>query len=118
MRWFKFQDAPPVAELAELSCYLKTLLVRGLGGLRPAVMLALAGLLSTSWGSFRPRLDPTAITNSTTGAPPACSSRSGPPYLFTHNVGLLTLQVTNVGIIGNPFIDDFRAGVAWRRVSV
>jgi len=28
------------------------------------------------------------------------------PYIFTHNVGLLTLQITNVGIIGNPFIDD------------
>ena len=34
------------------------------------------------------------------------------PYIFTHNVGLLTLQITNVGIIGNPFIDDFSAG--WR----
>ncbi len=34
------------------------------------------------------------------------------PNIFTHNVGLLTLQVTNVGIIGNPFIDDFSAG--WR----
>ena len=34
------------------------------------------------------------------------------PYIFTHNVGLLTLQVTNVGIIGNPFNDDFSAG--WR----
>jgi hypothetical protein len=35
-----------------------------------------------------------------------------PPHLFAHNVGLLTLQITNVGIIGNPFINDFRAG--WR----
>lgn len=34
------------------------------------------------------------------------------PYIFTHNVGLLTLQITNVGIIGNPFIDDLSAG--WR----
>ena len=34
------------------------------------------------------------------------------PYLFTHNVGLLTLQITNVGIIGNPFIQDLSAG--WR----
>jgi hypothetical protein len=35
-----------------------------------------------------------------------------PPYIFTHNAGLLTLQITNVGIIGNPYIDDFSAG--WR----
>ncbi len=35
-----------------------------------------------------------------------------PPYSFAHNAGLLTLQITNVGIIGNPFIDDFSAG--WR----
>jgi len=34
------------------------------------------------------------------------------PNIFTHNVGLLTLQIPNVGIIGNPFIDDFSAG--WR----
>jgi hypothetical protein len=34
------------------------------------------------------------------------------PYIFTHNVGLLTLQITNVGIIGNPFIDALSAG--WR----
>jgi hypothetical protein len=33
-----------------------------------------------------------------------------PPNIFTHNVGLLTLQITNIGIIGNPFIDDFSAG--------
>ncbi len=32
------------------------------------------------------------------------------PNIFTHNVGLLTLQITNVGIIGNPFINDFSAG--------
>src|SRR5215471_5921339 len=51
--------------------------------------------------------------------PPQTTSR-GPqplyalrdPYIFTHNVGLLTLQITNVGIIGNPFINDFSAG--WR----
>jgi hypothetical protein len=34
------------------------------------------------------------------------------PHIFTHNVGLLTLQITNVGLIGNPFIDDLSAG--WR----
>ncbi|HEX7879832.1 MAG TPA: hypothetical protein VF720_10505 [Candidatus Eisenbacteria bacterium] len=34
------------------------------------------------------------------------------PYIFTHNVGLLTLQITNIGIIGNPFIDELSAG--WR----
>lgn len=34
------------------------------------------------------------------------------PNIFTHNVGLLTLQVTNVGIIGNPFINELSAG--WR----
>jgi hypothetical protein len=34
------------------------------------------------------------------------------PNIFTHNVGQLTLQITNIGIIGNPFIDDLSAG--WR----
>jgi len=34
------------------------------------------------------------------------------PYIFTHNVGQLTLQITNIGIIGNPFIDELSAG--WR----
>ncbi len=32
------------------------------------------------------------------------------PNLYAHNVGLLSLQVTNVGIFGNPFIDAFSAG--------
>ncbi|MBU1700510.1 MAG: hypothetical protein KJ927_13850 [Candidatus Eisenbacteria bacterium] len=36
-----------------------------------------------------------------------------PPNLFYHNVGLLELLVTNIGIIGNPFgLDSFGAG--WR----
>lgn len=35
-----------------------------------------------------------------------------PPYIFTHNVGLLQLQITNVGMIGNFFQDIFSAG--WR----
>ncbi|MBD3161145.1 MAG: hypothetical protein GF346_03090 [Candidatus Eisenbacteria bacterium] len=36
-----------------------------------------------------------------------------PPNIFYHNVGLLELMVTNVGIIGNPnFVDSFGAG--WR----
>ena len=36
-----------------------------------------------------------------------------PPDVFTHNVGLLQLQVTNLGMIGNFFIDAFSAG--WRQ---
>jgi hypothetical protein len=32
------------------------------------------------------------------------------PNLFVHNVGRLTLAITNVGIIGNPFVNDFSAG--------
>jgi hypothetical protein len=36
-----------------------------------------------------------------------------PPNIFYHNVGLLELMVTNVGIIGNPnFVDSYGAG--WR----
>ncbi|MBD3337127.1 MAG: hypothetical protein GF355_16550 [Candidatus Eisenbacteria bacterium] len=35
------------------------------------------------------------------------------PYIFHHNVGLLELMVTNVGIIGNPFGSDF-VGAGWR----
>jgi hypothetical protein len=34
------------------------------------------------------------------------------PHLFTHNVGSLTLQVTNLGVMGNPFLEEFSAG--WR----
>lgn len=36
-----------------------------------------------------------------------------PPNIFRHNVGLLDLLVSNVGVIGNPsFVDQFGAG--WR----
>jgi len=36
-----------------------------------------------------------------------------PPNIFYHNVGLLELMITNVGIIGNPnFVDSYGAG--WR----
>jgi len=35
-----------------------------------------------------------------------------PPNVFTHNVGLLQLQITNIGMIGNFFIDAYSAG--WR----
>lgn len=36
-----------------------------------------------------------------------------PPYIFYHNVGLLNLMITNVGVIGNPgFTDGVAAG--WR----
>ncbi|MDZ4803910.1 MAG: hypothetical protein SGI90_03470 [Candidatus Eisenbacteria bacterium] len=34
------------------------------------------------------------------------------PYVFTHNTALLTLQLTNLGIIGNPWIPEISAG--WR----
>ena len=35
------------------------------------------------------------------------------PYIFYHNVGLLQLLITNVGVIGNPsFVDSYGAG--WR----
>ncbi|HEX7877769.1 MAG TPA: hypothetical protein VF720_00065, partial [Candidatus Eisenbacteria bacterium] len=34
------------------------------------------------------------------------------PYIFTHNAAQLTLQITNVGLLGNPFIDEVSAG--WR----
>ena len=36
-----------------------------------------------------------------------------PPDIFYHNVGLLEIMVTNVGVVGNPgFVDSFGAG--WR----
>ncbi len=35
-----------------------------------------------------------------------------PPYVFTHNVGFLQLQITNIGMIGNTFIEATSAG--WR----
>ncbi len=36
-----------------------------------------------------------------------------PPHIFTHNVGLLNLQITNLGIIGNPFVLDL-ISAGWR----
>ncbi len=36
------------------------------------------------------------------------------PNLFTHNVGLLTLQITNIGIIGNPFAGGNLISAGWR----
>jgi hypothetical protein len=44
------------------------------------------------------------------GAAPLFAIR--PPNIFTHNVGLLQLQITNIGMIGNFFINNFSAG--WR----
>ena len=35
-----------------------------------------------------------------------------PPNLFHHNVGLLELMVTNVGVVGNPFVRDVY-GAGW-----
>ncbi len=46
------------------------------------------------------------------GRAPAAIFANRPPNQFAHNVGLLTLQVTNMGIIGNPWSDDLVA--AWR----
>lgn len=34
------------------------------------------------------------------------------PHIYSHDAGLLSLQVTNIGLLGNPFIDEFSAG--WR----
>ena len=36
-----------------------------------------------------------------------------PPNVFTHNVGALSLQVTNVGMIGNIFLQD-KLSAGWR----
>jgi len=36
-----------------------------------------------------------------------------PPHLFYHNVGLLEVMVTNVGVVGNPFGGD-TYGAGWR----
>ncbi len=35
-----------------------------------------------------------------------------PPYVFTHDVGKVTLQVTNIGYFGNPLIEALSMG--WR----
>jgi len=48
-------------------------------------------------------------------APPPGRDPSGlyairAPNLFRHNVGLLTLQVTNLGMIGNPYSPEVSAG--------
>ncbi|MFH1143326.1 MAG: hypothetical protein V1774_02130 [Candidatus Eisenbacteria bacterium] len=36
-----------------------------------------------------------------------------PPHLFHHNVGLLEVMVTNVGVVGNPFMPNVY-GAAWK----
>ncbi len=33
-----------------------------------------------------------------------------PPYIFTHDVGRITLQVTNLGLFGNPWIEALSLG--------
>ncbi|MBU1949761.1 MAG: hypothetical protein KJ927_13695 [Candidatus Eisenbacteria bacterium] len=51
----------------------------------------------------------TDAPSSTSGIDQLYATR--PPNLFYHNVGLLELLVTNVGLIGNPFgLDSFGAG--------
>ena len=67
-----------------------------------AVLAAMAAGLLLAAPAVEARMNvepPTAM-----GRTPSDLYALRPPYVFTHNVGLLTLQITNVGIIGNPFI--------------
>ena len=78
----------------------------------PAACAGLAMAAHVLWtapaGARYPNLEPPR----TFGRGPESIYATRDPNLFTHNVGLLTLQITNVGITGNPFIQDLSAG--WR----
>ncbi len=75
-----------------------------------AAVLALGAclLLGAGTAEARSKIDPPMAY----GRVPADLYALRDPNIFTHNVGLLTLQITNVGLIGNPYINDFSAG--WR----
>jgi hypothetical protein len=83
--------------------------MRRMGHLKPGLLLAVAAC--------------TVLTPAARGAEPpgqrfGLPEESGlyaiaPPNIFYHNVGLLELMITNIGIIGNPnFVDSYGAG--WR----
>ncbi len=79
-------------------------------GSKVAGLLLIGALLGAASGSALARSNielPMAY-----GRVPADLYAVREPNIFTHNVGLLTLQITNVALIGNPYINDFSAG--WR----
>lgn len=77
---------------------------------RLAVLVGLAGVLAFGAKPAQARMEIEAPE--TFGRGPASTYALREPNIFSHNVGLLTLQVTNLGIFGNPFIDELSAG--WR----
>ncbi len=75
--------------------------VRGLllGG---AVLLLCSSAATARWDGYNP------YARDESGKP-LYAIRT--PYIFYHNVGLLEIMVSNVGVIGNPgFVDSFGAG--------
>lgn len=81
---------------------------------RPLSNLLFLTLLALLAGAFVPRVQARSEIEPpmTYGLLPdqICAIRN--PYIFTHRAGLLSLQITNLGVIGNPFINDLSAG--WR----
>ncbi len=66
--------------------------------------------LSLGGGAATARMDMTPPT--VYGRLPAGLYALRSPNIYTHNVGRLSLQVTNIGLLGNPFVDQLSAG--WR----
>ncbi len=86
---------------------------RGVRALRLGVLGTLSGAVIASGALAKGELtDLPALMDELADRGPAPLFAIRPPNVFTHNVGLLQLQITNVGMIGNFFIDAFSAG--WR----
>jgi len=82
--------------------------MRWFGGPPVVLALVLAAGLSAPCAQGRPGPHERPSPYFSNGADPLFATR--PPNLFVHNVGLLILGITNVGILGNPFVDDLSAG--------
>ena len=74
-----------------------------------ALLLGVMGLLSTVAADARTPIDNPELY----GRGPNALYANREPNLFAHNVGLLSLQITNIGIIGNPFVTDL-VSAGWR----
>jgi hypothetical protein len=77
-------------------------------GARAVVLLALLGLAATTTGARYDGFNPYATDGS---GQPLYAIRT--PDLYYHNVGLLQMLVSNVGVVGNPFGSDLY-GAGWR----
>jgi len=83
--------------------------LHGRAGVRWAVVVALAA--AACWPAGADAMGPVKDPwNGTRGAQNVYALFA--PNLFSHNVGLVEVEVTNLGFIGNPFYDGYNFG--WR----